>query len=111
MKKKHVLIIDDNVDTAKSLGTLLRLYGYDAVVANDGRSGIELAARIRPDLVILDVQMPGMDGYQVLDQIKKPGINTRVVICSGVHMDIQDAIKSIKLGACDRWVKPVGEDE
>jgi DNA-binding response OmpR family regulator len=71
MNKKRILIIDDEADFAKMLQTRLQVEGYEVLVAEDGIKGIQLARRDRPDLIILDVMMPGMDGHTVCDMLKK----------------------------------------
>ncbi len=71
MNKKLILIIDDEADFAKMLQTRLQVEGYEVLVAEDGIKGIQVARRDRPDLIILDVMMPGMDGHTVCDMLKK----------------------------------------
>jgi PleD family two-component response regulator len=59
---RRVLVVDDNQDAADSLATLLRLWGYDCRVSYDGQDALQTAWEIRPDRLILDINMPGMDG-------------------------------------------------
>ena len=61
----RVLVVDDNADAADSLGKLLHAHGFEAAVAHGGMAGIELASTFNPDVFILDLSMPGMDGYQL----------------------------------------------
>ena len=63
----HVLVVEDNVDAADSLSMLLRLYGHDVQVARTGPSALETASAFRPEVVLLDIGLPGMDGYQVAE--------------------------------------------
>jgi CheY-like chemotaxis protein len=60
-----VLVVDDNVEGAESLAELLRLWGHTVRVAHDGPSGLALAAEERPEVVLLDIGLPGIDGYEV----------------------------------------------
>jgi hypothetical protein len=65
-----VLVVEDNVDAADSLGLVLRLYGHEVQVARTGPTALEMAAAFRPDLVLLDIGLPGMDGYQVAGHLR-----------------------------------------
>ena len=67
----RILIVDDNADSAEMLATLLRLWGYTSEVARSGPQGIELASASRPDVVLLDIGMPGMDGYEVAKRLRQ----------------------------------------
>jgi DNA-binding response OmpR family regulator len=80
MNKKRILIIDDEVDFAKMLQTRLQVEGYEVLVAEDGIKGIQIARRDRPDLIILDVMMPGMDGHMVCDMLKKSTVTWSIPI-------------------------------
>ncbi|MEJ6023327.1 hybrid sensor histidine kinase/response regulator [Ramlibacter sp. PS4R-6] len=66
----RVLVVDDNVDAAESLGTLLQIEGHDVRIAHDGDSALSLAAEFRPRVVFLDIGMPGKDGYQVAREMR-----------------------------------------
>ena len=66
----RILVVDDNVDAAKSLGMLLSLYGQEVRVANDGPEALIVAAEFRPDVVLLDIGMPRMDGNQVVRHLR-----------------------------------------
>jgi DNA-binding response OmpR family regulator len=69
--KKRILVVDDEVDFVKMLQARLRIEGYEVLVADDGIKGVQVARRERPDLIILDIMMPGMDGHTVHDTLKK----------------------------------------
>jgi DNA-binding response OmpR family regulator len=71
MTMKRILLIDDEIDFVKMLQARLRIEGYDVLVAEDGIKGVQVARRERPDLIILDIMMPGMDGHTVYDTLKK----------------------------------------
>jgi PAS domain S-box-containing protein len=78
---RRVLVVDDNLDSAESLATLLRVTGYDALIAHDGVGAIEAAERHRPDVVILDIGLPQMNGYEVCRRLReRPWGNDLVVI-------------------------------
>ena len=63
--RRHVLVVDDNVEGAESLAELLTLWGHEVGVAHDGAAGLDVAARLRPEVVLLDIGLPGLDGYEV----------------------------------------------
>jgi len=66
----RLLIVDDNADAAESLGKLLGAHNYSTAVAHGGEAGIELASRFNPDVFILDLSMPGMDGYELARRLR-----------------------------------------
>jgi PAS domain S-box-containing protein len=68
--RRRVLVVDDNVDAAESMAALLHLLGHEAQIANDGRAAIERAQRFEPDLILMDLGMPGMDGMQATMRIR-----------------------------------------
>ncbi|MHC5537066.1 hybrid sensor histidine kinase/response regulator [Singulisphaera rosea] len=72
LPRRRVLVVDDNVDAATSLGKLLqRLYGQDVKVAHDGPTALELCEQFRPEVILLDLGMPGMDGYEVASRLRE----------------------------------------
>lgn len=72
MSKKRILIIDDEVDFSGLVKMNLELTDdFEVVIAANGKKGIKLAKRIKPDLILLDILMPGMDGFEVLEKLKK----------------------------------------
>jgi CheY-like chemotaxis protein len=77
---RHILVVDDNVDAAASLALLLRMAGHRVEVANDGRSALRLAAAVRPEVVLLDLGMPGMDGYEVASRLRQNPANEGMVL-------------------------------
>jgi CheY-like chemotaxis protein len=104
---KRVLIVDDNVDAAESLATILRGMGHEAHVAHEGRSGLALAQTVRPDLVLLDIAMPGMSGYEVARQLRQNlGSSVRLVAVTGFGQD-QDRAQSLSAGIDQHLVKPL----
>lgn len=107
-----ILIIEDNGDVRNSIGELLSLAGYDAITAEDGKEGLEKARMLRPDLVLCDVVMPGMDGYAVMQNLWSIPMLSRIpfVFISG-KAEKQDFRKAMDLGADDYLTKPFTGDE
>src|ERR1035437_502917 len=103
---EKILIIDDNILIRKLLrGTLSKL-GYAVLEAEDGESGLAMVRKDHPDLVITDFQMPGIDGLEVLSEIRKMKINLPVILLTAFG-DVVLTIKAIQLGAFDYLEKPI----
>ena len=78
-----ILVIDDEPGIRELLDTLLRRKGYDVVLAESGRKGLELFRRERPDVIVLDLKMPGMDGLTVLQQVRSLDPRKPVIVLTG----------------------------
>lgn len=106
--RHRVLVVDDNVDAAVSLGMLLKLAGQDVRVAYDGPTALRLAIDFRPALVLLDLGMPGMDGYEVCRRLRRESalVGTTVVALTGWGQD-EDRRRSHEAGFDHHIVKPV----
>ena len=103
----HILIVDDTPKNIQVLGGILRDAGYDINVARDGRAALDSLARIAPDLVLLDVIMPEMDGYEVCRQIKAdPNLAEIPVIFLTAKVETDDVVHGFDLGAVDYVTKP-----
>src|SRR5215203_5156330 len=107
--KSRILVVDDEAEIRKSLRMILEYEGYDVVEASSGGEGLALAEREAPDLVFLDVKMPGMDGLDVLQRLQASRESMPVVVISG-HATKEEVANSIKRGAIDFIEKPLGSD-
>jgi PAS domain S-box-containing protein len=110
--RRRVLVVDDNVDAAESLGMLLRAMGHEAEVAHDGAAAIERARAMRPDLLLLDISMPGLDGLAVASRLRAdPGMQgVRIVAITGRgHED--DRRRCREAGFDEHVVKPVAPEK
>ena len=103
----RVLIVEDNHDLAFGLRNNLEIEGYSVEVAEDGPSGLAAARRSRPDLVVLDLMIPGIDGYRVLRQLRDDGLNMPVLILTAKGEEA-DKVLGFRLGADDYVTKPFG---
>ncbi|MFH1673806.1 MAG: sigma 54-interacting transcriptional regulator [Pseudomonadota bacterium] len=103
-----VLLIDDEEGIRKLLSISLKSDGYDVITAENGKRGIELFEQEAPSIVLTDIKMPGMDGLDVLRQIKQISPETEVIVITG-HGDIEVAIKALQLEASDFITKPVSD--
>ncbi len=101
-----ILLIDDEADILRVLSMSLKADGYDVVTALSGEEGLAVFEKESPDLVLTDIKMPGMDGIQVLKQIKVLSDEPEVIIITG-HGDIDSAIEALQHGASDFINKPV----
>src|SRR5881394_817607 len=109
MAKSRILVIDDEAAIRDSLRMTLEYEGYEFVGAATGQEGLALAERESPDLVLLDVKMPGMDGLEVLDRLRSLNDGIPVVVISG-HGTISTAVEATKKGAFDFIEKPFASD-
>jgi two-component system nitrogen regulation response regulator NtrX len=104
--KPRILVIDDEAAIRDSLKMILDYEGYEVLTAATGEDGIAQAEREAPDLVFLDVKMPGMDGLEVLQRLRHLVEVTPIVVISG-HGTVQTAVEATKLGAFDFIEKPL----
>ena len=104
MKHQSILVVDDDRELLKVLSRTLELEGYDAVLAADGRSAMVLLEKYGPDLVILDIMMPKLDGFQVLDLIRQRS-NVPVIMLTA-RCEVTSLRDAIVLGADDYVRKP-----
>ena len=109
MPKPRILVIDDEAAIRDSLRMTLEYEGYDVVAAATGQEGVALAEREAPDLVILDIKMPGMDGLEVLDRLRALSDTLPVIVISG-HGTIVTAVEATKKGAFDFIEKPFASE-
>ena len=107
--KPRILVIDDEEGVRSSLKMILEYDGYDVMLAATGEEGVKLLDRETPDLVFLDIKMPGMDGLEVLQKLQHLVETTPIVVISG-HADMATAVKATKLGAFDFIPKPLEQD-
>jgi two-component system, OmpR family, alkaline phosphatase synthesis response regulator PhoP len=103
----HVLIVEDDPDIALGLRTSLEIEGYQAEVAPDGLTGLDRVRDGRPDLVILDLMLPGLDGYRVLRTLRAEGHRVPVLILTA-RGEEADKVLGFRSGADDYVTKPFG---
>ena len=105
-KKIHILIVDDEPFICEILQRALEIDGFESTTTSDSRKVIELIAERDPDLVLLDITMPGLDGLEVLEEIKKKGFDVPVIMMTGFS-SMETTVKAIRLGAKDYLTKPL----
>ncbi len=104
-----ILIAEDENEIAQILAAYLQRSGLRTAHARDGREALDLQHRLKPDLVLLDVQMPGLDGWQVLREVRHRG-STPVIMLTAMDQDL-DKLTGLRIGADDYVVKPFNPAE
>lgn len=105
-----VLIIDDERPIRETLEMFLREKGYEVATSENGADGLRLIEKEPPDIVVLDIRLPGMNGLEVLQNIKKINKDTEVILITAYH-DIGNNIEAIALGAYGYIRKPIDAAE
>jgi len=108
--KETILVIEDDASISKGLQQNLSFEGYSVFVAPDGERGLELAVDKAPDLIVLDVMMPKMNGFEVLRELRRREIDTPVIMLTAKGEEI-DKVRGLDLGADDYVTKPFGLQE
>ncbi|HKJ31126.1 MAG TPA: hybrid sensor histidine kinase/response regulator [Balneolales bacterium] len=112
MEKPLILIVDDVPQNIQVLGTNLRNKNYEIAVAQNGKQALQVAEEIYPDLILLDIMMPEMDGYEVCERLKEKG-DTKdipVILLTG-KTETEDILKGFEVGAADYITKPYNSAE
>ena len=104
MDKERILIVDDDENICELLRLYLEKDGYETVVANDGLKAVSYAEKYNPDLILLDIMLPGLDGWQVCREIRKTS-QTPIIMLTAKG-EVFDKVLGLELGADDYIVKP-----
>ena len=109
--EKSVLVVEDNVDAALTLVDLLRLWGYEVEVVHDGQAAVEAAPRCLPQVVLLDIGLPGMDGYEVARRLRAaPETRGALLVAVTGYGQEGDRARAREAGFDHHLVKPVDLD-
>jgi diguanylate cyclase (GGDEF)-like protein len=109
---KRILVVDDDRNLRKIIQTNLELAGYDVTTAANGNEALRVLDAMQPDLVVLDVMMPQMDGYEVARRIRRHPSNTNVpIIMLTAKSEVEDKLAGFDAGADDYMTKPFGPQE
>ena len=110
--KEKILIVDDSVETRLLLARFLEASGFVVHEAQDGESGLDRVREFIPDLILLDIVMPGLDGYQVCERLKSdPDSRDIPVIFLSVRSEADEKIKGLSVGGADYITKPFHRGE
>ena len=107
--KQKILVVDDEVSIRRILALRLSMVGYDVVTASDGKEALEIFRQTNPDLVVLDVMMPQLDGYGVCQELRQESDIPIIMLTALV--DVVDRITGLEMGADDYMVKPFSSKE
>jgi len=104
---ERILIVDDDLDTLRLVGLMLERQGYEVIAANNGTHAVKMAVSEQPDMILLDVMMPDMDGYEVTRQVREnPGTTHIPIIMFTAKTQIDDKLMGFEVGANDYLTKP-----
>ena len=110
--RRRYLIVDDNVDSAESLRLLLEMRGHTAHVVHDGFSAAGAAREFDPDIVLLDIGLPGMDGYQVVRQFRAaPDLASMMIVATTGYGRIEDKLRCLAAGFDQHLAKPLDVED
>lgn len=105
---RRILVVDDNLDSAESLALLLGLQGHEVKTAGDGPAAIAAALSFRPEIVFLDIGLPGMNGYEVARKIRtEPGLDGAFLIAMTGYGQEEDVRQAMEAGFDRHLVKPM----
>ncbi len=105
-----ILAIDDEESLRDTIGIMLEQEGFRAVLAQDGRTGFNTAITIKPDLMLVDLRLPGMSGVEICKQLRASRVATPIIVLSAVGDEL-DKVLLLEIGADDYVVKPFGTRE
>ena len=105
-----ILVIDDDESLRDTIGVMLEQEGFRALLAADGRAGYEQALSAKPDLILVDLRLPGMSGVEICKQLRAGQVRTPIIVLSAIGEEI-DKVLLLEIGADDYVVKPFGARE
>src|SRR6202023_1730185 len=105
-----ILVIDDDESLRDTIGIMLEQEGFSPVLVSDGKTGYERALAVKPDLMIVDLRLPGMSGIEICKQMRAANIKTPIIVLSAVGEEV-DKVLLLEIGADDYVVKPFGARE
>lgn len=103
----RILLVEDNLDVAESMSMLLSLYGYQVLIARDGRQGVEMALRERPGVVLMDIGLPYLDGYQACRAMREGGLADTLIVALSGYSQEDDLRKAEQAGFDRHLAKPL----
>ena len=110
MEERKALLVDDEEEFVTTLAERLQLRGIRVLTATDGQEALSLIERVRPQVVVLDIMMPGIGGLEVLQHIKRNYSAIEVILLTG-RGTTKEGIEGMRLGAFDFLIKPVSVEE
>lgn len=112
MGKAKILYIEDNADNMTLVRRVLEIEGYEVISAETGREGLTKALELRPDIIITDINLPDIDGYEITDTLKKDRITAHIPIIAMTANVMKKDRESVFEAGCDGYIsKPIDIDE
>jgi DNA-binding response OmpR family regulator len=105
-----ILVIEDDESLRDTIAVLLEQEGFRAILAGDGRAGLHTALRQKPDLMLVDLRLPEMSGFEICKQVRTSGLDTPIIVLSAIGDEV-DKVLLLEMGADDYMVKPFGTRE
>src|SRR5579862_9523063 len=105
-----ILVIDDDESLRDTIGIMLEQEGFAPILVADGKAGFERALSVKPDLMIVDLRLPGMSGTEICKQVRAANLKTPMIVLSAVGEEV-DKVLLLEIGADDYIVKPFGARE
>jgi CheY-like chemotaxis protein len=106
--RRRVLIVDDHIDSAELLAALLEVDGHSVQMAHDGRAALSAARAFGPDFVLLDIGLPGLDGYDVIQELRgMPGVAEATIVATTGYGREEDRTRCLAAGFDEHLTKPV----
>jgi CheY-like chemotaxis protein len=105
-----VLVVEDSVDSAETLGELLRMWGHEVRLAHDGKDALRLAREYRPQVILLDIGLPDMDGYAVAHRLRGEDLGGDLLVALTGFGEEQDRHRARQAGFDRHLIKPVDPD-
>jgi DNA-binding response OmpR family regulator len=107
---QRILVIDDDESLRETISVMLEREGFTPILAGDGKTGFEKAVTLKPQLMLVDLRLPGMSGVEVCKQLRADRIQTPIIVLSAVEDEV-DKVLLLEIGADDYVVKPFGTRE
>src|SRR3989338_6118366 len=108
---KMILVVDDDAQIRRSLKDVLSLHGWRSLAVATGKAGLRIAQKMRPQVIILDIQLPDMSGFEVCSLLRKALPECAILLMSGRFVGNEDKVEGLALGADDYLTKPVNPPE
>ncbi len=115
-KKAKILVVDDDPSILDIVDSFVSPEGYEVITIDNGNDAINIASEENPDIIILDIGMPYVDGFRIFDELQNRNINSRIIVCSGLnpgvnYLKIDPFVESVKRWADDFLGKPFTKEE
>jgi CheY-like chemotaxis protein len=107
----RVLVVEDSVDTAETMGELIRRWGHEVQLAHDGASALRAARAFRPQVILLDIGLPDIDGYAVADRLRGEDLGGDILVALTGYAEARDRARAKQAGFDRHITKPVAPDE